>query len=382
MLRPRPATAAQMHASMQCGGEPCVTSHHERQAAGAADAGEIAAKRRSIRIIVVPQDDARKTAWEPSHGWPGVGQAARVGKQPERGNIRATATAGARPSHQLAIHRAASSVCANRSVDMSKRKHAIEAYFQSGLRLHRAGRLQEAEQVYRQVLAASPAHADSLHMLGVIATQCGQPEAALSCFDQAIALKPSVAMFHVNRAAALLALRQLDAALAACQQALRLKRNCAEAYQVMGHVLSDLGRPEEAVAAHRDALRHRTDLPDGHNNLGLALRQAGCLEEGAGGVASGGGARAGRPRGAGQFGQRPEGTGAARRGRGVLQSRTAASIQTIPCCTSIWGLSFCWPEDLRRDGRNMSGGSAPAPRRYQPARSPVGTAMTLQDAGC
>ncbi len=162
---------------------------------------------------------------------------------------------------------------------MSKRKHAIEAYFQSGLRLHRAGRLQEAEQVYRQVLAASPAHADSLHMLGVVATQCGQPEAALSCIDQAIALKPSVAMFHVNRAAALLALRQLDAALAACQQALRLKRNCAEAYQVMGHVLSDLGRPEEAVAAHRDALRHRMDLPDGHNNLGLALRQAGCLEE-------------------------------------------------------------------------------------------------------
>jgi tetratricopeptide (TPR) repeat protein len=162
---------------------------------------------------------------------------------------------------------------------MSKRKHAIEAYFQSGLRLHRAGRLQEAEQVYRQVLAASPAHADSLHMLGVIATQCGQPDAALSCFNQAIALKPSVAMFHVNRAAALLALRQLDTALAACQQALRLKRNCAEAYQVMGHVLSDLGRPEEAVAAHRDALRHKMDLPDGHNNLGLALRQAGCLEE-------------------------------------------------------------------------------------------------------
>ncbi len=162
---------------------------------------------------------------------------------------------------------------------MSKRKHAIEAYFQSGLRLHRTGRLQEAEQVYRQVLAASPAHADSLHMLGVIATQCGQPEAALTCFDRAIALKPSAAIFHVNRAAALLPLRQLDAALAACQQAIRLKRNCAEAFQVMGHVLSDLGRPEEAVAAYRDALRHKADLPDGYNNLGLALRQAGCLEE-------------------------------------------------------------------------------------------------------
>ncbi len=162
---------------------------------------------------------------------------------------------------------------------MSKRKHAIEAYFQSGVRLHGAGRLHEAEQVYRQVLTEAPRHADSLHMLGVIASQCGQPQAALSCIDQAIAIKPSAVMFHVNRAGALLALRQLDAALSACQAALRLQRNSAEAYQVMGHVLSDLGRPDQALAAYRDALRLKPDLPDLHDNIGLALRQAGRLEE-------------------------------------------------------------------------------------------------------
>jgi len=164
---------------------------------------------------------------------------------------------------------------------MSKRKNAIEAYFQSGLRLHGSGRLQEAEQVYRQVLAAAPGHADSLHMLGVLATQCGQPQAAVACIDQAIALNPSAVMFHVNRANALLALGQLDAALEGCQAALRLKRNSAEACQVMGHVLSDLGRPEQAIAAYREAMRHKPDLPDINNNLGLALRQAGALEEAA-----------------------------------------------------------------------------------------------------
>jgi Flp pilus assembly protein TadD len=162
---------------------------------------------------------------------------------------------------------------------MTQRQHHIEAYFQSGLQLHRTGRLPEAEQVYRQVLAVSPGHADSLHMLGVIATQCGQPQAALDCIDQAIALKPSMAMFHVNRASALMALRLSDAALAACQQAVRLKRNCAEAYQVMGGILSDLGRVEEAVAACQAAVRYKPDLQDAHNNLGLALRQAGRLEE-------------------------------------------------------------------------------------------------------
>lgn len=133
-------------------------------------------------------------------------------------------------------------------------------------------------QVYRQITASAPGHADSFHMLGVIASQCGQPEAAVACIDRAIALQPSAAIYHVNRASALLALGRLDAVQDGCRAALRLKRNCAEACQVLGHVLSDLGRPEEAIAAYNEALRHKPDLPDLYNNLGLALRQADRLE--------------------------------------------------------------------------------------------------------
>jgi tetratricopeptide (TPR) repeat protein len=162
---------------------------------------------------------------------------------------------------------------------MSKRKHAIEAFFQTGVGLHRSGRLADAEKIYHQVLAAAPGHADSLHMLGVLASQAGQPETALSWIDRAIALRPSAAIFHVNRAASLLALRQLDAAQRACHDALRVKRNCAEASQVLGHVLSRQDRPEEAVAAYRDAMRRQPDLPGLHNDIALALRQANQLEE-------------------------------------------------------------------------------------------------------
>jgi tetratricopeptide (TPR) repeat protein len=161
---------------------------------------------------------------------------------------------------------------------MSKRKHAIEAFFQNGVRLHGAGRMQEAEQVYRHVLATVPGHADSWHMLGVLASQCGEPQGAVECIDRALAIRPSDALYHVNRAGALLALGQLDAALAGCQAALRYKHNCAEAYQMMGHVLSDLRRPEEAVAAYREALRLKPGLPDLYNNIGLALRLANQLE--------------------------------------------------------------------------------------------------------
>lgn len=165
---------------------------------------------------------------------------------------------------------------------MSQRSHAIEAYFQSGARQHAAGRLAEAEQVFREILVAEPTHADSLHMLGVVALQSSQPQAAIACIDQAIALRPSVARYHVNRASALLAQGEMEAALAGCREALRLKRDFAEAYQMQGHILCDLGRPIEAITSYHQALRHNKNLPDLHNNLGLALRHAGRLKEAVG----------------------------------------------------------------------------------------------------
>ena len=79
---------------------------------------------------------------------------------------------------------------------MSKRKHAIEAHFQSGLRLHGSGQLPEAEQVYRQILAAVPDHADSLHLLGLIAHQTGHSDQALELIGRAIALNGADPDFH------------------------------------------------------------------------------------------------------------------------------------------------------------------------------------------
>jgi protein O-GlcNAc transferase len=38
---------------------------------------------------------------------------------------------------------------------------------------HQNGRLQAAEQIYRQILQAEPDEADALHLLGVLAHQVG-----------------------------------------------------------------------------------------------------------------------------------------------------------------------------------------------------------------
>ena len=49
----------------------------------------------------------------------------------------------------------------------------------TGLRLHRAGRLDEAAHVYETALARDPADADACCLLGVVRNQQGQPAEAV-----------------------------------------------------------------------------------------------------------------------------------------------------------------------------------------------------------
>jgi Tfp pilus assembly protein PilF len=161
---------------------------------------------------------------------------------------------------------------------MSKRQQQIDAFFRQGQVFHAAGRLSEAEHIYRQVIAMSPAHADALHALGALALQSGQPAVAETLTSQAIALKPA-ANFQLTRAHALLALRRPEDAAQATRLVLRSAPRSAEAHQLLGHALSDSGQPAEAIEAYRTALRMKPGLPDIRNNLGMALRAANRLEE-------------------------------------------------------------------------------------------------------
>jgi Tfp pilus assembly protein PilF len=161
---------------------------------------------------------------------------------------------------------------------MSKRSQQIDAFFRQGQQLHMAGRLAEAEQIYRQVIAAMPRHADALHALGALALQAGQPAVADTLLIQAIGVKPA-ADFQLTRANVLLALGRPHDAAQTARLVLRARPQSAEAHQVLGHALSDSGQPDQAIDEYRTALRLRPGLPDIHNNLGTALRQANRLAE-------------------------------------------------------------------------------------------------------
>src|SRR4051812_49024322 len=74
----------------------------------------------------------------------------------------------------------------------------IEQAMRVAIGHHQAGRLAEAEAIYRQILAQSPDHADALHLLGTLAGQTGHTDAAIDLIGRAIAITPTPAVFHSN----------------------------------------------------------------------------------------------------------------------------------------------------------------------------------------
>jgi len=155
----------------------------------------------------------------------------------------------------------------------------IQQTFDLAVRHHQAGRLQEAEQLYRQILAQKPGHADAIHLLGVIAYQTGHNDDAVDLIRQAVALKPDFPEAHYNLGNALRTIGRFDEAIAAYRQAIALRPNSPEAQSNLGNALKDNGQLDEAIIAYRRAIALNPNLPGAYSNLGNALIDKGQLNE-------------------------------------------------------------------------------------------------------
>jgi tetratricopeptide (TPR) repeat protein len=144
---------------------------------------------------------------------------------------------------------------------------------------HQAGRLEEAEQLYRQVLAAEPDHADAMHLLGVIADTCGRGAEAVELIAGAIRLQPTVPTYYSNLGEAYRQLGRADDAIAHYRRAIELKPDYAIAHFNLANTLAGVGRKNEAIVAFRAAVRAAPGFADAHYNFGNLLRDCGRFSE-------------------------------------------------------------------------------------------------------
>jgi tetratricopeptide (TPR) repeat protein len=148
-----------------------------------------------------------------------------------------------------------------------------EARFNEALRLHQAGRLDEAAALYKYVAKHFPAQPDPWRLLGLVAFQKGDARSALDLFDKAIKLDPANAQYRFDRARALKAQNRLEASLLAYDKAVALDPVHADAWAGRGNLLRELGRPQEALASYDRALQIQPDGAETWANRGAVLRE-------------------------------------------------------------------------------------------------------------
>jgi protein O-GlcNAc transferase len=140
---------------------------------------------------------------------------------------------------------------------------------------HGAGRLGEADALYRQVLAGGE-DADAQRMLGLLAAQQGRPDEALARTGAAVERSDDPEL-HLAIAGALKAAGGLSAAVASLKRALALRPGFAEAAYNLGNTEAARGRHAAAAGAYARALRLKADYTDALNNAGPSLLAEGRI---------------------------------------------------------------------------------------------------------
>lgn len=152
---------------------------------------------------------------------------------------------------------------------------------QQAIEHHRAGRLDEADAIYRRVLRVKPANFDALHLSGLVAFQSGRLSEAARQIQQALAINPNSPLAQLNLGIVYRQLGQPDQAAICFRQAVALKPDYAEALDNLGNVLQGSGHNIEAIDCYRHALTLNPASASTYYNLGVALKDVGRPEEAA-----------------------------------------------------------------------------------------------------
>ena len=160
---------------------------------------------------------------------------------------------------------------------------AVEVSFDEALRmaigLHREGRLEGAEKLYRRLLALQPDEANATHFLGMLLHQRGRRLEALPLLQRSVQLDGGMAAWHNNLGNALLEAGRGEEAAQAYEQCRLLDPDHLEVLNNLACMQMRLQRLPEAEAWLRQLLARDPDHVDAHLNLAAVMSQTGRLAE-------------------------------------------------------------------------------------------------------
>jgi predicted TPR repeat methyltransferase len=162
-----------------------------------------------------------------------------------------------------------------RQTERERPHSAVAAGYAEALDRFKAQRLDEAERLLRQTLARDREHADSLHLLGLIAHQAGRFGSAVELIGRAVTLNGKSANYRNNLGLALIKTGAAGAAVQAFQESLALAPGKAEIHANLGRALRAAGNGAEAIRQYEMALALKPGLLDVRCDLAALLYATG-----------------------------------------------------------------------------------------------------------
>ncbi len=139
------------------------------------------------------------------------------------------------------------------------------------LALQNQGKIDQAEAIFQEILAAEPNDVPALFSLGGIEHNRGNQLKALEFFERAAKCKPDFAQIWYNLGIVLQSLKQFDRALAAYDKALQLQPDFSEVRINRGGLLAEMKQHKEALLNYEELLKIDPNNDKALCNRGIIL---------------------------------------------------------------------------------------------------------------
>ena len=156
---------------------------------------------------------------------------------------------------------------------------SFDLMLNEALALHRAGKLDEAEGIYRNLLDMAPEQTDVLNLLGTLACQKGAFDSALPFLYKAVRLAPDSFQYEFTLAQAL---QESGRPKEALEHYLSLRKKDPSKPEIptnIGVVSRRIGNTDDAEKAFRDALELDAGFAPAKINLALLYREKGRIPD-------------------------------------------------------------------------------------------------------